>query len=92
MRRRLQGSLGGADRRKLDEYLYVIREIETPHPESGAGKTPHVPDHGAPSPSVPTDFAEHARIMMDLMTLAFQTDSDARGDAAVGASSRARGS
>ena len=33
------------------------------------------PRCAAPSPSIPTDFAEHARIMMDLLTLAFQTDS-----------------
>jgi hypothetical protein len=33
------------------------------------------PSAAPPDPSIPTDFAEHARIMMDLMTLAFQTDS-----------------
>jgi len=29
----------------------------------------------APSPGIPAEFSEHARIMFDLMTLAFQTDS-----------------
>ena len=71
--RRLQGSLGGADRRKLDEYLYGIREVESGS-RTPSGKTPF-PRCAAPSPSVPTDFGEHARIMMDLLTLAFQTDS-----------------
>jgi hypothetical protein len=33
------------------------------------------PATAPPDASIPTDFAEHARIMMDLMTLAFQTDS-----------------
>lgn len=73
--RRLQGSLGGADRRKLDEYLYGIREIETRLQKTERENTRKAPGVAAPSPSVPTDFAEHARIMMDLLTLAFQTDS-----------------
>src|SRR5207237_9743081 len=33
------------------------------------------PAMAAPSASIPTEFAEHARIMCDLLTLAFQTDS-----------------
>jgi hypothetical protein len=73
--RRLESSLGGADRRKLDEYLYSIREIETriQKAEKNNARAAFLPP--APSPSVPTNFAEHARIMMDLLTLAFQTDS-----------------
>jgi hypothetical protein len=78
--RRLQGSLGGADRRKLDEYLYGIREIEkriqkTERQNARVAPSQAALSPAAPSPSIPTDFAEHARTMMDLLTLAFQTDS-----------------
>jgi len=73
--RRLEGALGGADRRKLDEYLHGIREIETRIQKMERENVRVVPAAAAPSASVPTDFAQHARIMMDLLTLAFQTDS-----------------
>jgi hypothetical protein len=73
--RRLQSSLGGADRRKVDEYLYAVREVETRIQQAEADVSGVARSFPAPGPSVPTDFAEHARIMMDLLTLAFQTDS-----------------
>ncbi|SRR5260221_6587407 len=73
---RLASTLGGADKRKLDEYLFSIRDVEkriqnaerNPVPAIARGLTP-------PDASVPVEFAEHARIMMDLMTLAFRTDA-----------------
>src|SRR5205085_12451772 len=62
--RRLQGSLGGTDRRKLDEYLYGIREIETriqkAERQNARVAPPRVVPMVAPSPSIPPDFAEHA--------------------------------
>lgn len=72
--KRLSSNLGGADQRKLDEYLFSLREVEK-RIQAAEGKP--VPSPGIPAPdrSIPTDFGEHARIMMDLMTLAFQTDS-----------------
>ena len=73
--RRLEGALGGADRRKLDEYLHGIREIESRIQKMERENVRVVPAVPAPPASVPTDFAQHARIMMDLLTLAFQTDS-----------------
>ena len=73
---RLSATLGGADKRKLDEYLFSLRDVEKriqAAERSGATQRPA----GVPVPdrSIPSDFGEHARIMMDLMTLAFQTDS-----------------
>jgi len=70
----LQRSLGGDDRRKLDEYLSSIRDVEkriqsTERNNNAGTATP------APSASIPTDFAEHSHIMLDLLTLAFQTDA-----------------
>jgi hypothetical protein len=73
--RRLDASLGGADRRKLEEYLDSIRELEK-RIQSAERQSVPVPQ-GVPVPdsSIPAEFAEHARVMFDLMTLAFQTDS-----------------
>ncbi len=69
----LSAKLGGTDRRKLDEYLTSLREVEKRIQDAERNPTP-MPNVPAPDRSVPTDFGEHARIMMDLMTLAFQTD------------------
>jgi hypothetical protein len=71
--RDLSGRLGGADRRKLDEYLTGLREVEQriestrPVAEVGQARVP-VPT------GVPQDFAEHARLLGDLVALAFRAD------------------
>ncbi len=79
---RLSASLAGADKRKLEEYLSSIRDVEQRIQNAeriqnaGRDKAPvPAPAVAPPDASIPTDFAEHARIMMDLTTLAFQTDS-----------------
>jgi hypothetical protein len=69
----LASSLGGADRRKLDEYLYAVRDIEKRIQGAERSNVERVPVE-APVASVPDDFAEHSRLMFDLMALAFQTD------------------
>ncbi len=73
---RLSTSLGGADKRKLDEYLSSIRDVEK-RIQLAEKNSATAPKTNLPPPdaSIPTAFAEHARIMMDLMTLAFQTDA-----------------
>jgi hypothetical protein len=74
--RRLSAKLGGADRRKLDEYLYSIRDVEKRIQAAERNPAPvKKPDMAAPDGSVPAEFGEHARIMIDLLTLAFQTDA-----------------
>jgi hypothetical protein len=74
--KRLQGAVGASDRRKLDEYLYAVREIETRIQKTEKQNAVAVPA-GAERPpvSVPENYTEHTRLMFDLMTLAFQTDS-----------------
>jgi hypothetical protein len=71
--RSLQTSLGGEDRRKLDEYFTSIRDVEK-RIQSVEHNNTAAPTE-APSASIPTDFEEHARLMLDLMLLAFQTDA-----------------
>jgi hypothetical protein len=69
----LKSTLGGSDRRKLDEYLFAIRDIEKRIQQTEKNNDVKVPV-SAPSASIPTEFHEHSMIMMDLLTLAFQTD------------------
>jgi hypothetical protein len=69
----LKASLGADDRLKLDEYLYAVRDIEKRIQSAERTNVDRVPID-APSASVPDDFAEHSRLMTDLIALAFQTD------------------
>ena len=74
--RRLSVNLGATDKRKLDEYLSSIRDVERRIQNAERNRvTQPEPSWRVPDPGVPTDFGEHARIMIDLLTLAFQTDS-----------------
>jgi hypothetical protein len=71
--RTLQSSLGPADRRKLDEYLTSVRSIEQ-QIEKAERENAQI-DPGMEKPyGTPTDFAEHFRLMTDMITVAFQAD------------------
>ena len=71
--RKLQKDLGPTDRRKLDEYLSSIREIE--RMIERAEKDNAKIDPGMPQPyGVPADFAEHFKLMTDMLTVALQSD------------------
>lgn len=74
--RAIRQQVGAADQRKLDEYLHAVRDVEkrilgAPKLNAGAKQ---VPADARPN-GVPSDFAEHVRLMMDMLVLAFQTDS-----------------
>lgn len=73
---KLEQQLGVNDRRKLDEYLYAVRDIERRLVESEKlrGKEPEAPDYPRPV-GVPRDFGQHVDLLFDMMALAFQTDS-----------------
>jgi hypothetical protein len=71
--KQLQAKLGYTDRRKLDEYMDGIRalELRIEHAEKFVSAVPNfVKPAGAPD-----QYEEYARLMFDLLTLAFQTDS-----------------
>ena len=71
--RALHGSLGPTDQRKLDEYLSSIRQIE--EQLKRAEQENAQVDPGMEKPyGVPSDFAEHFRLMTDMITVAFQAD------------------
>jgi len=70
---RLQGTLGPKDRRKLDEYLTSIRELELSIAK--AEKDRHQIPTGLDKPAgIPPVFADHAHLILDLLTIAFRTD------------------
>jgi hypothetical protein len=78
----LRARLGRDDQVKLDEYLESVRAVETRidftlkpdprdwKPENGGATLP-----APPAERAPVDFREHVTLMLDLMALAFQTDS-----------------
>ena len=67
--------LGSVDRRRMNNYLDSVREIERRIQKVETGNTSIevrvLP--GAP-PGVPDSFSEHMQLMFDLQILAFQTD------------------
>jgi hypothetical protein len=72
--RALRKYLGRGDRHKLDEYLTGVREIERQIEKAEAMGLPV--DPGVPAPEdKPDSYEEHLRLMLDMMVLAFKTDS-----------------
>ncbi|MBI3192801.1 MAG: DUF1552 domain-containing protein, partial [Pedosphaera parvula] len=74
---RLKRDLGATDQRKLDEYLTAVRELET-RIENAERFAAALPDYGKPT-GIPKEFEPHVRLMYDLLTLAFQTDTTRLG-------------
>ncbi len=71
---RLEPGLGSRDKNKLDEYLDGIRDIERRIQKAEQqSATMKLPVMERPT-SIPDDFTEHAKLMSDLMVIAFQTD------------------
>jgi hypothetical protein len=70
---KLQSTVGPADRRKLDEYLTSIREIERQVERSEKEGT--VIDPGMDKPfGIPPEFPDYYRLMTDMMLVAFKAD------------------
>jgi Protein of unknown function (DUF1552) len=70
---KLESNLGNADRRKLDEYLTSVREIE--QQVQRAEKDGVTIDPGMEKPfGVPQEFPDYFRLMTDMMLVAFKTD------------------
>lgn len=79
--KRLRGRLGRDDQYKLDEYLDSVRDVERrleffskPDPREWRPSIEPGQDIAAPS-GAPGDHQEHVRLMLDLIALAFWTDS-----------------
>jgi hypothetical protein len=70
---RLQGNLGHADRRKIDEYLYAVREIEKRIQKAEREHPEFAPTVEKPA-GVPVLFADYLKVMFDLQIAAMQAD------------------
>lgn len=71
-----------SDRRKLDEYLDSVREVEQRIVRAGdrgelQGWKPTLDKPNIPRPAdgIPQDIAEHMKLMCDIVVLGFQTDT-----------------
>ncbi len=78
--RQLQRQVGAADRSRIDDYLESVRALEkrVERANQAVGKTwqPAVDMDPLDKPAgIPESHAEHVRLMLDMMALAFQTDS-----------------
>lgn len=71
--RALQRDLGANDRRKVDEYLDSIREIERRIQMAEEDMRDLPPGIEKPT-GVPVEYPEYARLMFDLQLIAFQAD------------------
>jgi hypothetical protein len=76
----LRGKLGVADKQRLDEYLSVIRSLEdriarSASPERSKWKARAAMDPSAKPEEDPKTFADHVRMMFDMIAIAFQTDT-----------------
>lgn len=71
---RMQSGLGARDKSKLDEYFESIRDIERRIQKAEQqSATMKMPVMERPV-GIPDSFEEHARLMADLMVIAWQTD------------------
>ena len=74
----LSGKVGGNDKQKLDEYLTAVREIEERVAEAekmvASANTSVAASYEIPE-GIPESYEEHARLMADMMVLAFQSDT-----------------
>lgn len=67
----LVSTLGSSDKRKMDEYLTAIREVE--QRIERAEKDPEVPTGDKPS-GIPFQYIDYVKLMFDLQVIAFQSD------------------
>src|SRR4051794_28333561 len=70
---RLNQRLGPKDRSKFEEYIESVRDIERRIQKAAEQNSRELPSVDQPM-GIPTDYAEHAKLMMDLLALAYQTD------------------
>ena len=78
----LRRKISVTDKRKLDEYLNSVREVESRIDKAaqkgelqGWRPTLQKPNIVRPDGGIPQDIGEHMRLMCDILVLAFQTDT-----------------
>jgi hypothetical protein len=76
----LRSQVGSSDRARVDEYLETLRSLETRmqrahDPKRNSWKARAKVDSAAPPTGDPRDHTEHVRLMLDMIALAFQSDT-----------------
>ena len=69
----LERVLGAPDRARLGEYLESVRDVERRLQKAEEQNSRELPVVDQPM-GIPSTYAEHATLMMDLLALAYQTD------------------
>jgi hypothetical protein len=69
--RKLELDLGPSDRRRMDEYLTSVREVE--ERTLAAEKDPRIPPIEKPS-GIPFLYSDYVKLMFDLQAIAWQSD------------------
>jgi hypothetical protein len=78
--KKLRSQLGSGDQRRIDEYLDIVRSLESRIERAGnPARTAWKPRGSVGSAAMPVetpkDHTEHVRLMLDMTALAFQTDT-----------------
>jgi len=78
----LRRNISTNDKRKLDEYLDSVRDVETRIENAGKkgelqGWRPTLdkPNMARPADGIPQNIADHMKLMCDILVLGFQTDT-----------------
>ncbi|HYE76200.1 MAG TPA: DUF1552 domain-containing protein, partial [Blastocatellia bacterium] len=71
--KKLKGTVGPSDKRKLDQYETAVREIELQIERAEKDNAQINPGLDKPY-GTPSNFAEHFKLMTDMLTVAFQAD------------------
>lgn len=71
---RLKGLLGKRDQTKLDEYLNGVRDVEQRLQKAESSQVKAALAGATKPTGIPADYAEHIRLVGDMMVLAFQAD------------------
>jgi hypothetical protein len=69
----LQKQIGTSDNVRLDEYTESVRDVERRIQMAEDQNSRELPVVDQPI-GIPADYQEHARLMMDMLALAYQTD------------------
>jgi len=78
---RLRRKVGLHDRQRIDEYLHSVRSLEERIERAGSTEQnawkprASIDPDANPAEGIPEDHALHCRLMIDMMILAFQTDT-----------------
>jgi hypothetical protein len=71
--KRIESRVGPSDKRKLDEYLSSVRDVER-RIQGVEENAAEIDPHMEKPYGVPADFSEHFALMTDMLTIAFQAD------------------